>query len=54
MVLINQILLDTHKDDGVGVSKCGPECGDVIDCGLDSLITLLRVGSIPLLFWIQE
>jgi hypothetical protein len=26
-----ELLLDTHEYDGVSVSKCGPECGDVID-----------------------
>jgi hypothetical protein len=46
-------LLDTHEYDGVSVSKCGPECGDVIDCRLDSFV---REGLVqfPLLFWIQE
>jgi hypothetical protein len=33
-------VLNTHKYDGVSVLKCGPECGDVIDCGLESLISL--------------
>jgi hypothetical protein len=33
-------LLDTHEYNGVSVSKCGPECDDVIDCRLDSLISL--------------
>jgi hypothetical protein len=33
-----------HEYDGVSVSKCGPECGDVIDCRLDSLISLSGRG----------
>jgi hypothetical protein len=40
-------MLDTHEYDGVSVSKCGPECGNVIDRFFWILSQSVREGFHP-------